>query len=228
VGGARYAARGGYEHLLCRAASRPHFLEELGHKQAVLALAIARDLVGRGGISNQGAFRCGGRNQPGAMAAESALERIFPRRIQDDELHPGTASVHLRQYRLQGNSVALNVRVRPDLGVDRKEVVLPRELDAVPAEEYQRDRARLDPAREIGNGGLHGLFGEIRSHHGIEAGSAQFIGERAGIRDRVAQRSIVVSIAGVCDQQCMPRDGARRIAFIRDSGTGDPGDRRQG
>ena len=95
----------------------------------------------------------------------------------------------------------------PDLGVDRDHVALAAGLDAEPAEENQRDRAGLDLSVRLVEGAAHRVAGQVFADLDIEAVALEFVGDVAGVVDRLLQRRFGVGIFGVADHQRKPLAG---------------------
>ena len=75
-------------------------------------------------IHHQRAVRRDHRRKAGGEAAEPALERIAPGGIDQRDLDAGAAVVDFAQHRLEAEAVAADVRLGPDLGIDRDHVAL--------------------------------------------------------------------------------------------------------
>ena len=142
--------------------------------------------------------------RPAEKAAEPALERIAPGGVDQGDLDARAAAVDFAQHRLQAEAVAANIRLGPDLGVDRDHVALAAGLDAEPAEENQRDRAGLDASIEAIEGAAHRVAGQIFSDLDVEAVALELVGDVAGVVDRLFERRFGVGIFRVADHQRKP------------------------
>ena len=116
-------------------------------------------------------------------------------------------------------AVAADIRLGPDLGVDRDHVALAVGLDAVSAEENQRDRAGLDPSVEAIEGVAHRVAGQVFADLDVEAVALEFVGDVAGVVDRLLQRRFGVGIFRVADHERKP------VAAIRSTRRHDRRDR---
>ena len=92
----------------------------------------------------------------------------------------------------------------PDLRVDRDHVALAAGLDAKAGEEDQRDRARLDLAVQPVEGAAHRVAGQVFADIDIEAVALEFVGDVAGVVDRLLQRRLGVRIFRVADHERKP------------------------
>ena len=139
--------------------------------------------------------------QAGRKAAEPALERVAPGGIEQGDLDAGAAAVDVAQHRLEAEPVAADVRLGPDLRVDRNHVALAIRLDAEAGEEDQGDRARLDLAVQPLEGAAHAVAGQVFADIDTEAVALELVGDVAGVVDRLFQRRLGVRIFRVADDQ---------------------------
>ena len=129
----------------------------------------------------------------GAMTGARPAEKLRNRRsnglrlrgVDQGDLDAGAAAVDFAQHRLQAEAIAADIRLGPDLGVDRDHVALARRLDAESAEENQRDRAGLDASVELVEGAAHLLAGQVFADFDIETVALEFVGDVAGVVDRL-------------------------------------------
>ena len=155
-------------------------------------------------IHHQRSIRRNHRRKASRKAAEPALERIAAAGVEQGNLDTGAAVVDFAQNRFEAEAVPANVGFGPDLGVDRYHVALARGLDAEAAEEQQHDRSRLDAAVEAIERAPHAVDVQIFSDLDIEAVTPEFVGDVAGIVDRLLERRLGVGILGVADHQRKP------------------------
>ena len=74
-------------------------------------------------------------------------------------------------------------------------------LDAESAEENQRHRAGLDAPVEAIEGAAHRIAGQVFADIDIEAVALEFVGDVAGVVDRLLQRRFSVGIFRVADDE---------------------------
>ena len=122
--GAGDADAGPVERLLGHQVGNANFLEQFLHEQAVVAAIVGDDGTERRRIHHQRSVRRDHRRKAGGKAAEPALERIAPGGVDQGDLDAGAAAVDFAEHRLQAEAVAANIRLGPDLGVDRDHVAL--------------------------------------------------------------------------------------------------------
>ena len=67
---------------------------------------------------------------PAGRAAEIALIRIVPRRVDDGDFASGAFVGHIAEDLVEAEAIATNVALVPNLGVDRNEIALPAGLDS--------------------------------------------------------------------------------------------------
>ncbi len=195
------ADAGAVERLLRHQVGDADFLEQLLHEQAVIAAIVGDDGRERRRIHHQRTVRRDHRRKAGRKAAEPALERVAPGGVDQGDLDAGAAAVDLAQHRLQAEAVAANIRLGPDLRIDRDHIALAVRLDAEAREENQRDRAGLDLAVELVEGAAHRVAGQVFADIDGEAVALEFVGDVAGVVDRLLQRRFGVRIFRVADDQ---------------------------
>ena len=191
-GGARHAHPGAIEHLFRGHALAANFLHQLADEQAALRGAVLDEPAGRARrrrIENERAERCADRRESfGTGLAETALERVAARRIDDRDLDVGAALVHLGEDVVEADALRLHLALVPDVDVDGNEIALPVRLDPVSAEEDEAGHPALELRVEAVDGALHLVFREVLPHLHVEAGALELVSERAGIVDRLLER----------------------------------------
>src|SRR6202012_5137923 len=88
------------------------------------------------------------RRKTGGETAEAAFVRVAPGRVDQRNLDPGATVIEFTQHGFEADAIAPDVRLGPDLGVDRNHEALAVGLNAKAAEKDQRHIARLDVAIE--------------------------------------------------------------------------------
>src|SRR5205085_2874730 len=139
-----------------------------------------------------------------------------PASIDQRDLDAGAAAVDLPQHGLEAETVTADVRLGPDLGINRDHVALAARLHAKAGEEYQRDRARLDLAIQALESAVHLLAGQVLADIDIETVALELFGDVARIVDRLLQRRLGVRIFRVADDQCIALTGCERRRYRRD------------
>ena len=171
------------------------------------SVAVQRHLVRRGSEGNIGADAAF--DPPKALAdrdgarahgaGQIARQRIVAARIQDHEAG-AVAYLHLRQDGLHGDQLKLNVRLMFERRIDRHDIVLTADLQAMPGIEEQRHMGLTQGAAEIADAA--GEIGELEVapiQH-IEIQTPQGCGEGSRVVGRVRQRGRIV-IRAIADDE---------------------------
>src|SRR4029077_14774664 len=148
--------------------------KKLLNEQAVIAAVVRDHGAERRRIHHERSIRRDHRRQAGGKAAEPALVWIASGSVDQGDLDAGAAIVDLVEHRLQAEAVAADVRLGPDLSIDRDQVALAVGLDAKAAEEDQRDAARLDVAVQTVESLPHSVAGQVVTDIDGEAIALQF------------------------------------------------------
>ena len=208
--GAGDADAGAVQRLLGHQIGGADFLEQFLHEQAVVAAIVRDDRRQRRRIHHQCTVRRDHRREPGRKAAETAFERVAPGGIDQGDLDAGAAAVDLAQHGFEAETVAADVRLGPDLRIDRDHVALAARLHAEAREENQRDRTRLDLAVQAIEGAAHGLAGQVFTDIDTESVALELVGDFARIVDRLLQRRLGVRVFRVADHQRIAIAGSKR------------------
>src|SRR5882757_10370200 len=94
------------------------------------AAGVADDGTERRRIHHQRSIRRDHRGEASGKTAETALERVAPRGVDQCDLDAGAAAVDFAEDRFQADAVAANIRLGPDLRIDRDQVALAGGLNA--------------------------------------------------------------------------------------------------
>src|SRR5262249_25717616 len=152
--------------------------------------------------------------EPARLPAETALERVAARRIEDQQLDAGAPAIDLVKDPFDAYPVAPDVALRPNLRIGRNEEALAIDLETVAAEEQERRGARPDLLLECVDGALHLLLAEVLLDVDIESAAPQLVGERAHALRRGNERRRRIGVDGVCDQQREARSGGGWIVLL--------------
>jgi len=172
------------------------------------ALISRRSSVERGRIEHQSVVRRHGRRKARGISSEAPFERIAASRFEQGDLHQGAARVHLAQNGFEVETVVDDVRLHPDLRIDRQQIGLPRRLDAEAIEEQQCDAPRLNFCIEAVERLPHCIAREVQSPLDVKSVALQLVGDLLRVIGGVGHRQVVVGVFGVADHQ---RDLARRV-----------------
>jgi hypothetical protein len=159
------------------------------------------DLVRCSGINGESPFRrvqCG---EAGFGLAETTLERVLPRSIENDDLRLRSLLMHFGQHCIEADTISRNVALAPDLSVDRDKIVLSRNLKSEAAEVEKGGRPGADFADEGIDRTLHIRPAHVLLDLHVEVKSAKLPRERAGIVDRRGKRRTCVGIVGISDYE---------------------------
>ena len=196
--------------------------DQLGDERAARAGAVADHAAGRRRRERDHARRRRDRGQPLGEAAEAPLERIAPRRVEDQHADPGLALGQGVHQPVDGDAVAGHVGLAPDARIQRDQVVPAPDLDAVAREEHQGDAVGLDRADEPVDGGLQRVpAGIVGGGHG-EPPAPQRLGHGTRVAHRGRQDRVAVRVGGLGDDQGGASLGGRR-AGDRQGGRGRAG-----
>src|SRR5205823_6977970 len=145
-----------------------------------------------------------------------AVDAVAPGGIDQRDLDDGGAAVDLAQHGVEAEAVPADVRLGPDLGIDRDHVALAARLHAEAGEEYQRDGARLDLAVQALEGAAHLLGGQVLADIDIETVALELFGDVARVVDRLLQRGLGVRIFRVAVDKRIALTGSERRGYRRD------------
>ena len=188
------------------------FLQQFLHEQAGVASGVIRHTSRCRRVDGQRPIWRVNRGETGGEGAEAAFVRITPRSIEDSDLYARPALAHLAQNIIKTEAIALDLRLRPNLRVNRNEISLTRRLDAKPTEVKQSRRARLNFCKKCVEGAAHRLAIGVLLLLNFKVVPLQLLGERAGVLDRARHRCAGVRISGIADDQrdALAAAGARR------------------
>ena len=177
----------------------------------MLAPGVVDDGARRRGVHHQRAGRGIDRSKSGRHRPKAPLERISPRRIEHGDFDLGAAAIHLLEDGVETDAVAADVRLGPDLSIDRNDVALPRRLDGVAAEEHQGDRAGLDLAVEAIEGASSSRLSKGSPQHRRRSRCLACRNSSARARASFSgsfNGEFGIGIIGIADDQGQPRNRA--------------------
>ena len=122
------------ESLLGRDVGSAQLLAEFAHEKARIAALVAHDLPRWRGEEDQRTFGGIDRGKACGRRTKASFERIVPGRIDNGDLDPCTAPVHLAEDRIEIDAVTPHLRLRPDLCVYGEQEALPSDLDSISPE----------------------------------------------------------------------------------------------
>ena len=192
---------GTVENLLRSQIRDTELLDQLANKQAVRPAAFIDHFARRSGIHRERAVGRIERGEARRRRPKAALKRIPSGRIDNDDLYFCAFALHLGQQCIEADPIPPNFCLGPNLGVDRDQIGLPRDLDAISAEIEQGDHAGTDLADEGIDRALHVLPADILLEVDIEFGSTEFVGKRASIPDRGGQRCAGIRIVCISNEK---------------------------
>lgn len=120
---------------------------------AVGAFAVLGDAAGTGRIVDQRAARRLDPRQAARNRAEAAGEGIVAAGVEQHQIDAGLRVFHVVEHRLQAEALLRDVLLAFDQRVDRRQVVLAADLQAVAGIEEQRDLVGADQVAEFAERG---------------------------------------------------------------------------
>ena len=194
----------------------------------IAAGAVVGDVVGLRGEGDEKARRVADARQALRMRRGGrVLQWIGAARVQEDQVDALALLLRLEDV-VERHGVPVNVLFAVQLGIDRNEVVMGGDLQAMTAVVEQRNVGGGGGLRELGDVALHGRLVEIGTDRDLEAQSAQFRGDVLGVVRRIGERRDL-AIGAVADHQSdaglrAGRCAARRQKAHRqgDAGEADP------